>query len=354
MNALLNLLNDQPLLKDAVVLAGILLGTFLLSRIIPALERFLSRQITGRTETELDDRILELVAGSSRRIVWLIGIYVAVRRVGTLLSERVYPWLNGFFYVLIVLFIANMVCHLFQLLLEWYAERWNRRVKGRSGEEFLPLLRKLIYIVVYTIAAITVLHHFDQSVSSIIVSLGVGSLAVALAAKDTLANMIAGFMIMTDRPFRINDRIMLESGEKGDVYDIGLRTTKILTFDNTLIVVPNHKIINEKVTNLSYPNAQIRVKIEVGVAYGTDLEKAKRLLEVVCSAHEKVVEDPPPKAYFTNFGDSSLDLMVVCRVPEWKDQWEVGEALRMEINRVFVREGIEIPFPQRDVNLKKE
>jgi len=80
-----------------------------------------------------------------------------------------------------------------------------------------------------------ILHYFEKDVSSIIVSLGVGSLAVALAAKDTLANMISGFMIMTDRPFRIGDRIMLESGEKGDVYDIGLRSTKILTFDNTLI-----------------------------------------------------------------------------------------------------------------------
>ena len=212
----------------------------------------------------------------------------------------------------------------------------------------------MIVIVVYAIAVVQILHHFNQDVSSIIVSLGVGSLAIALAAKDSLANMIAGFMIMTDRPFRIGDRVKLESGEKGDIYDIGLRSTKILTFDNTLIVVPNQQIINEKVTNLSYPDPQIRVSVEVGVAYGTDLDHVKQLLLEICEIHPDVLDDPPPAAYFLNFGDSSLDFKIVCRVGQWGQQWAVGEALRMEINRVFQKEGIEIPFPQRVVYNKKD
>lgn len=240
------------------------------------------------------------------------------------------------------------------MLLDWYGERWGKSVKERIQDEFSPLFRRLIVIVVYTIAVVFILKNFKQDISSILVSLGVGSLAVALAAKDTLANMISGFMIMTDRPFRIGDRIMLESGEKGDVYDIGLRSTKILTFDNTLIVVPNQQIINEKVTNLSYPDPQIRVMVEVGVAYGTDLDCAKQILVDTCKNHPDVLEDPPPKSYFLNFGDSSLDLRVVCRVAQWGDQWRVAEELRMEVNRAFVRENIKIPFPQRVVYMKKE
>ena len=185
-----------------------------------------------------------------------------------------------------------------QLILDWYNHHWSKKATSKYYDEFIPLFKRLIIIVVYTISIIAILHQFNQNVSSIVVSLGVGSLAVALAAKDTMANMIAGFMIMTDRPFRLGDRILLESGEKGDVYDIGLRSTKILTFDNTLIVVPNQQIINEKVTNLSYPDPQIRVKVEVGVAYGTDLEKAKKILVQICKSHAEVLDNPPPEAFF--------------------------------------------------------
>jgi len=283
-----------------------------------------------------------------------VGIYFALHSLDTLLPTNLLNYGDGILYVLTVFVLAHLISGVLQMFLDLYSEQWGKSVKGRIQDGFGPLFRRLIVIVVYTIAVVFILNHFHQNVSSIIVSLGVGSLAVALAAKDTLANMISGFMIMTDRPFRIGDRIMLESGEKGDVYNIGLRSTKILTFDNTLIVVPNQQIINEKVTNLSYPNPQIRVKINVGVAYGSDLDRTKELMVDVCKKHSSVLEDPPPAAYFLEFGESSLDLMVVCRVSQWGDQWRVGEELRMEVKRVFEKEGIEIPFPQRVVTMRKE
>jgi small-conductance mechanosensitive channel len=253
----------------------------------------------------------------------------------------------------VVFVVAHLVSSVLHLLLDWYSERLSQAVAGGGKDDFVPLVRRLISIVIYTIAVIFIFKHFKQDISAIIVTLGVGTMAIALAAKDTIANMIAGFTIMTDRPFRIGDRILLESGEKGDVYDIGLRSTKILTFENTLIIVPNQQIVNEKVTNLTYPDPRIRVRIDVGVAYGTDLDKVKKILVDVCKAHPEVLEEPAPAAYFINFGDSSLDLMVICRTAKWGDQWRVGEELRMEIKKVFEREGIEIPFPQRDVHIKK-
>ena len=95
------------------------------------------------------------------------------------------------------------------------------------------------------------------------------------------------------------------------------------------------------------------VKIEVGVAYGTDLDRVKSLLVKICKKHPEVLDDPPPKAYFINFGDSSLDMMLVCRVGEWGQQWRVGEELRMDIKKTFEKEGIEIPFPQRVITINK-
>lgn len=159
--------------------------------------------------------------------------------------------------------------------------------------------------------------------------------------------MIAGFVIMTDLPFRVGDRISLSSGEIGDVYEIGLRSTKVRTFDNTLLIVPNAEIIKEKVVNLSYPNPLLRVKVLVGVAYGSDLELVKKILEDVCKENPKVMDNPPPVSYFLEFGESSLDLRVTCFVNDWNEEWNTAEEIRLEIYKRFIENAIEIPFPQR-------
>jgi small-conductance mechanosensitive channel len=354
MKEVIDFLGGNERLMDGLVAIIILITTFLASKLLAKLEIAVFRRFTKKTKTELDDRILDVLARGTRKIVWLVGFYFILHSLDSLLSENLMRYGDDLIYVLTVLIFAYILSRTLQFGLDWYSSRWGKSVKGGVRDEFGPLFKRLIVIVVYTIAVIFILNHFNQNVSSIIVSLGVGSLAVALAAKDTLANMIAGFMIMTDRPFRIGDRILLESGEKGDVHDIGLRSTKILTFDNTLIVVPNQQIINEKVTNLSYPDPQIRVSVELGVAYGSDLDRVKEILIDICNAHPKVLENPPPKVWFVEFGNSSLNLKLVCRIAKWRDQWEVSEELRMEINRAFEKEGVEIPFPQRVVTMKKE
>ena len=351
MQSIIEFFKENTLPLSLVIAAGILITTYLLSRLLPKFEKLFVRYITGKTSTTLDDLILKITVNDLRKLIWLVGFYFVLKNLN-FLHETVLIYGIGILYVLSVLIVAHLITLLLNVMLDWYSEKWGKRVHKRVQDEFGPLLKRLIGIFVYTIAIVMILHHFKQNVSSILVSLGVGSLALALAAKDTLANMIAGFMIMTDRPFRIKDRIMLESGEKGDVYDIGLRSTKILTFDNTLIVVPNQQIVNEKVTNLSYPDPQIRVSVEVGVAYGTDLDNVKQILIGICEANPNVLDEPAPKAYFVNFGDSSLDFKVVCRVAEWGQQWGVAEELRLGIKQAFEKEGIEIPFPQRDINVK--
>lgn len=351
METIKTFLEHYPFFNHFLMAIGALLGIWIVIQISKKIEDLVGKHIVSKTETTVDDEIVALTGICLRRVLWLIGFHFIVHSFSAYLHSKLISYFDGLLYIVAVFTVAHFISSMLQHVLDWYGERWGKLVSGRIHEEFAPLFRRLIIILVYTIAIVFVLKHFNQDISSLIVSLGVGSLAIALAAKDTLANMISGFMIMTDRPFRIGDRIQLESGEKGDVYDIGLRSTKILTFDNTLIVVPNQRIVDEKVVNLSYPDPQIRVSVDVGVAYGTDVDKAKAVLESICVEHPEVVEEPPPKAYLLNFGDSSLDLRVVCRVAQWGDQWRVAEELRMAIYKAFNRENIEIPFPQRVVHM---
>ena len=351
MQSVIDFFKTHPKLWGVTLTILSLLMAWGLAWLLPRLERRFVKRLVSRTQGDTDDRIAELLTQNLGRLTWLAGIYAASRALRAVISGAVLNILDHLVFVVLVLLLARLVSAVLRILLDWYFVRWGQKTGRLAREEFGPLFYRVMAIVVYTVAVVEILHHFKQDVSSVIVSLGVGSLAVALAAKDTLANMIAGFMIMTDRPFRLGDRILLESGEKGDVYDIGLRSTRILTFENTLIVVPNHQIINEKVTNLSYPDPQIRVTLDVGVAYGSDVEQVKAIMVALCKAHPEVLDDPEPVAYFTNFGDSSLDFRAVCRVAKWGDQWRVSEELRVALYKRLNQENIEIPFPQRDVHI---
>lgn len=354
MHVIIDFFKTHHYLIDVAVVALLIIVTIVLRWLIPVIEKKFLRTFTAKTTTDIDDRIVDLITPGIKRVITLAGVYAIITVLAVYLGEKLTSVAMSICYVFVLFIAAGLVSKILHAALEWYSVSWGKRVESRISSDFGPLFKRLISIVIYTIALVMALHYFKQSVSSIIVSLGVGSLAVALAARDTLANMIAGFMIMTDRPFRIGDRVMLEAGQVGDVYDIGLRSTKIKTFDNTLIVIPNHQIVNEKVTNLSYPDPQIRVSVEVGVAYGSDLAQVKRLLTDICSAHPDVLDNPPPAAFFINFGDSSLEFKVTCRVPEWGMQWQTAEDIRSEVYNAFEQEGIEIPFPQRVVTHRNE
>ena len=149
------------------------------------------------------------------------------------------------------------------------------------------------------------------------------------------------------------DRVQLASGEAVDVYDIGLRSSKFMTFDNTLIIVPNNELVKAKVTNLSYPEEAMRVVIDVGVAYGSSIDKVKNILLETAVTHENVLKDPPPGAFLVSFGESALQFRLVCRVGQLKVHWDTAEQLRCKIYNEFNRAGVEIPYPQRVIHISR-
>jgi small-conductance mechanosensitive channel len=214
------------------------------------------------------------------------------------------------------------------------------------------LTSKLIALLIGMVGAIVILDHFGINIGSLLVSLGVGSLAVALAAQDTLANMIAGFVIMVDRPFRVGDRIELPTGQVGDVHRIGLRSTQILNFDNNLIIVPNAELIKSRIVNFAFPFNQMRVLVKFGVAYGASPEQVRTILLDIVRAHPEVVSDPQPEVFFTAMNDSSLEFTLIARAAEYQKRFDIECTLREQAYLAFQKAGIEIPFPQRVVHMK--
>jgi small-conductance mechanosensitive channel len=202
------------------------------------------------------------------------------------------------------------------------------------------------------VAVIIVLDHFGINIGSLLVSLGVGSLAVALAAQETLSNMIAGFVILIDRPFRVGDRIEVAPGQVGDVKEIGLRSTRVLNFDNNLIVIPNADLVRGRIINYSHPHLEMRVLLRFEVAYGSDPARVRTILLRIAAANPALLKEPPPQVFMTALNDSSVQFTFVGRVGQYSDVFSAETAMREEAYREFAAEGIEIPFPQRVVHMK--
>ncbi|MFQ5900918.1 MAG: mechanosensitive ion channel family protein, partial [Thermodesulfobacteriota bacterium] len=240
------------------------------------------------------------------------------------------------------------------LLITWYIKSIAEKAGKTIVKEFLPLIEKVISVFIFLIAFIIILKHLDYDILSLVTALGVGSLAVGLAAKETLANMISGFTIMIDRPFRVGDRIRLSTGEIGDVIEVGLRSTKIKTFDHTVIVVPNSELVNMRLINMCYPDYLIKGRIDIGIAYGSDVDKAKKIMTEIALSVENVLQDPPPIVFFNEFGDSALLLFMRFWVKDYSRLIFVKDTINSLVKQQFEENNIEIPFPIRTVYMRKE
>lgn len=315
------------------------------------------RKVTARTRTELDDRILQVLLPRVKWLTIVIGLYLAAEELAKGIAHtdktgiQLIAYVEGMIYLATIGLVAMLSYRLADVSLTYAIEQHAHRTSSRLDDALLPTIHRLVMIVIFLIAAIMALGHFGVDVSSLLVFLGGSSVAIALAAQDTLQNMIAGFVIMLDRPFRIGDRIKLPSGEVGDVYEIGLRSTKVLDFDNNLIVSPNSELVKTKVINYSYPRSEVRVLVEVGVSYGTPVEKAREIMLGIARRHQDVLKHPDPEVFVVNLTDSACVLNLAARTDDWKKKFRAETQIREEIYRTFLAQGITPGHPERVVHL---
>jgi small-conductance mechanosensitive channel len=209
------------------------------------------------------------------------------------------------------------------------------------------------------IGILIVLDTLNISISPILATLGIGSIAVALALQDTLANFFSGLYITADQPIRIGDYIKLDTGEQGYVIDIGWRSTRIRELPNNVIVIPNQKLSQSIIKNYYLPEKRMALLMSIGVSYGSDTRKVEKILVEVAKESAKDIDgllaEPEPFVRFIpGYGDSSLDFTLICQVREFVDQYYVQHELRHRIFERFKEEGIEIPFPQRTLHVGDE
>jgi len=226
-----------------------------------------------------------------------------------------------------------------------------------AGDMDVQLIRlgfDILTVIIVIGAVIQLGDRLGLPTYSLVAGLGIGGLAVALAGREALSNLIGTIMIILDRPFKIGDYVSLSDGERGVVAGVGFRSTRIRTRDDILISIPNSIIANTKMINESAPDSVSRIRIKVGVAYGSDLKKVEHLLLSVANQDELVVREPAPEIRFRQFSDSALEFELLCWIDIPEQKGRTIHRLNCAIHEAFRRGGIEIPFPQRDVHIRAE
>ncbi len=311
--------------------------------------KYIIRVLVRKTKTKLDDAIIEIIRKPILIIIFFYGI------INSILKLSIQIGIRGSLLQIFTLIVLGIVVYVIYKIYEEILEEITTR-RGGTSSSFGKVLRpifKIIGAVVIIIGGIIYgLSIFNINITALLAGAGVFGLVIAFAAQDTLSNFFSGIHLLLDRPFRLGDIILLESGEYCRVENVGMRSTKLYSlFDHELIILPNNTMANQKIINIVKPDNKIRQRVEVGVAYGSDIERVKKILYESASNHPDVLTEAEhePLVRFTDFGDSSLNFLLIFTVDDVMKQWKVKSDIITEIDRRFREENVVIPFPQRTV-----
>ena len=329
-----------------LVVAGSVVAAKIVNHVI---KRYISK-IAARTSFTFDDEVIGILSTPIYYFIILLGVYVAVGFV--LITPATGP-IQSIISAFTIILLAWVAAGFADLIINMFGKRMTKLTDTSLDDEALPFITKLAKIVIYGIAFSMMLENLGYSIGPILASLGLAGFAIGFAAKDTISNILAGFFILLDRPFKIGERVDI-GGTYGDVVDIGLRTTKVKTLDHQIVIVPNSTIVSGNVTNFSLPDLHQKLKLNFGVSYGSDIKKAKKITVEVAKKTKLVLPSPAPEAFFLEFGESSLNFTLVIWIEDMKKKWKVTDAVYSEAWKRFQKEGIEVPFPVRTVYLHKD
>lgn len=313
---------------------------------------FVSRvlvRLTARTKMSMDDRIVECFHVPVIWTIFAIGILHAL----TIPPPLPPPWHIALPSLDKTLVIVLWVVACFRL----FSRIADRNVvevisRGKIGQDLYHLLYNLTRVVLVAIGVLWILAVWKVNLTPMFASAGIAGIAVALAAKDTLANFFGGISIFVDRTYKVGDYIIVDNTDRGEVVEIGIRSTRIKTRDDVLITIPNSLLANAKIINESAPEPRFRIRVPVGVAYESDLEEVEKVLLEVAAANAAVVKDPAPRVRVRAFADSSVNFEILCWLEDPRFKGREIHNLLKAVFKAFRERNITIPFPQHDVHVK--
>ncbi len=308
------------------------------------------KQFTKKTKTDIDDKVLQILEEPMRFSFIIAGFYffAIMLNINSLTISHIIRTLV----TIVVFWILFGIVNVFDSFIYDFSKKFGKDLYKEIGSFLIKTLKVFVFLV----GMVAILQDWGINVSAFIASLGIGGLAFALAAKDTAANLFGGLTILADQSLKIGDWVRVSTVE-GTVEDIGLRTTKIRTFEKSLIVMPNQAIANSPIENFSR-RGQRRIKMRIGLTYGTPKESIKKIvqdIEKMLKSHPNIATDQTLLVRFDEFEDSSLGVFIYTFVSSaiWNEYLETKEDINFKIMQIVEENGAEFAFPSQSIYIEK-
>jgi len=329
----------------------IIVGGIILSKIVYFIISKVVKKFTKKSKAKIDDILVDMIEEPIVFAIIILGVWYGVAYLD--LPEKFDDFIGKVYYILITFNVAWLITRLFDALVKEYLAP---KVSGSDNElddQLLPIARKGVKVAVWAIAIVVGLNNAGYDVGALIAGLGLGGLAFAMAAKDSVANLFGGFTIFTDKPFTIHDRIVV-NGYDGTVEEIGIRSTRLKTLAGRTVTIPNAVFANEAIENISSEPGR-KITVDLGLTYDTNaeqLENAMKIIKEIAIANEEIENDNIVST-FLSFGDSALVIRLVYYIKKGSSIYDTQSAVNMEIFKKFTAAGLDFAFPSQTIYTKQ-
>ncbi|MBI4440148.1 mechanosensitive ion channel family protein [Candidatus Woesearchaeota archaeon] len=343
----ISFLDSGPLLKAL----AIFILFFAVSKLLVYVSEKIILRLTKKTTTVIDDLIIERTNRPLSIILILIGLRIGIIPLG--LDEKITNYIELALLALITLLIARIIIIIVEILIDNWGRKWAARTKSSIDDNLMSLMHRFAKVLLYIIALLIIIDSFGVEIGPLLASIGIAGIAIAFALQNTLGNIFGGMSLIVDKSIRAGDKVQLDADTVGIVRDIGLRSTKIKTFNNEIVTIPNGKLADSKIINHSQPDPSIRIIVPVSVAYGTDIDKLEKVLLSEVKKVGHFMKEPAPFVRFKAMGDSALQFNVFFWIESFEYAGDAPHEANTLIYKALSKNRIEIPFPQRVVHMKK-
>tara|TARA_Y100000310_G_scaffold308906_1_gene352488 strand:+ start:527 stop:1585 length:1059 start_codon:yes stop_codon:yes gene_type:complete len=345
----LNAVAQGFLTNKYTVALGTLIIFFVVAKLAYMIFKKYLIKLTEKTKTTFDDKLLKQSEAPVALLILLFGTKLAILPLQ--LAGAIAAGLQKAFSSITVIIMSYIIVIFLDLVIEHWGKRLTAATDSKADDQILSLGHKATRFITVIVAGMFILQIWGVEVGPLLASIGVVGVAIAFGLQKTLGNIFGGISIIADRSVRVGDVIKIGTDTYGEVIDIGLRATRIRTWDNEVKIIPNGELANEVILNYVLPNPKARIIIPFSVAYGVNINKVKKIVMGEIHKLKNLDKENEPKVMFLEMADSSLNFKAYVWLTSYKDRFSTKELLNCKIYNALNKNKIEIPYPQVDVHL---
>ncbi|MEN8224111.1 MAG: mechanosensitive ion channel family protein [Bacteroidota bacterium] len=331
---------------DWAISLAIIIGVLVATKALYWVFGRIVKKITSRSKTKLDDIMVDMLEEPIVLGLTIGGVWFALARLN--FPDSIMVWIDKIYWLMLAITITWLIARLVDALIQEYVVPMTQKTDNDLDDQIIPIIRKAIRATIWILGIIVALNNAGYNIGALLAGLGIGGLALAMAAKDTVANIFGGITIFTDKPFRINDRVKI-NGFDGTITEIGIRSTRLKTLENRIVTIPNSKFTDGMVENVTSEPSR-KVVLKLGLTYDTTADKVQngmKALQAIVDKTDSLEENTVIS--FTEFGDFALGILFIYYIRKDADIMGAQTIVNMEIKNRFEDLGIDMAFPTQTV-----